>query len=408
MSKETLQKAFESGDLDDLLGDGLPYLYPTHNDGVSSYDKEVVDIVKDYLIRLLEPIAKQHGIKAEMPETLSNGKKELEKIKKDIENPKNNNEDALSDIEWKLEKVYKSLAAGWVFYFVEGSSELQYLLKNPELKSETAILLEQLEEADKKHPLEEPLRIFIGGPDDWEKQFDDSMYRLETPEEVKARVAEVKQARYEALKIASTIDHEGTFKKWWSFVNFMPETKDTFNEISDNMRKVNEKKHIVKLEGHKKDEKFYKDVLEIMKHDKTKNSYWYHGTQDAESGYSIVKQGLVMASKELGSTAYCEFTPEQLLTYSRGFAGEIGEHGVVIISQPRGEKGLPIDIVKKNNTNIEVVQSGLGGFKENTLKYMIPSKYIVGYVDKLNHKVVKNPEYFNNLQTSEPKVGLKN
>ena len=228
----------------------------------------------------------------------------------------------------------------------------------------------------------------------WEDIFNEDNYRLETTEEVQARIAETKKARYEALKMASTIDHEATFEKWWSFVNYMPETKETINEVVDKIKEAQHKQHLLKLDGFKKDEKFFNDVLEIMQHDSKKHRYLYHGTQDVEAGYSIVKQGLLMANKDLGRTAYSEFTAEQLLTYSRGFDGAIGEYGVVIIDQPLNDQKFPLDIVEKNNTDISVLQSGLGGFDQDKLKYIVPSKYIVGYVDKHNHKVVKNPEYY--------------
>ena len=389
MLTESLRNALERGDIDGILGEGLPYLYPSNSDRAE--DMEAVKAVRDYLYVLLEPIAKAKNIKPQKPETLINQQKYFEKAKNSLQNSKND-EYVLNKITNKLNMVYNSLGSGWIYNFIVGERELNDIFSNPQLKSETSLLLESWKEADKRVPLDIPQKVLMS--DDWEDVFNEDKYRLETSDEVQTRIAETKKARYEALKMASTIDHEAIFKKWWSFVNYMPETKETINEVVDKINEAQHKQHLLKLDGFKKDEKFFNDVLEIMQHDSKKHRYLYHGTQDVEAGYSIVKQGLLMANKDLGRTAYSEFTAEQLLTYSRGFDGAIGEYGVVIIDQPLNDQKFPLDIVEKNNTDISVLQSGLGGFEQDKLKYIVPSKYIVGYVDKHNHKVVKNPEYY--------------
>lgn len=389
MSSEFLQKALDEGDLRYILDEGLIHLYSSSN---RKYDVEVVEAVKDYLYRILEPIAKSNNIQVEEPTKLIDAKKELKKVKTSLAKLESDNEDFLSDMERKLTRVYNSLGRDWISEFIEGENELLSILNNPQLRSETTIMLEKWEELDKQMPLEKPLKIFVGDANDWGQLFDDNMYRLETPDEVQARIAKIKNERREELKSAAGIDNVAIFRKWWSFVNYLPKTKEIITEITDERNSIAERKHNLKFDSFKEDEQFYNELLKIMEHDKSKYKYWYHGTSDSETGYKIMQEGLVMASNDLSRTAYPEFTPEQLVTYSRGFMGEIGADGVVIIRQPLTENRRPINIVENNTSQIAVTQSGLGGFSLDPLKYLVPPQYIVGYIDKYNHKVNRNPK----------------
>lgn len=385
-----MQKALDEGNLRYILDEGLIHLYSSSSN--RKYEVEVVEAVKDYLYRILEPIAKSNNIQVEEPTKLIDAKKELKKVKTSLAKPESDNEDFLSDMERKLTRVYNSLGRDWISEFIEGENELLSILNNPQLRSETTIMLEKWEELDKQMPLEKPLKIFVGDANDWGQLFDDNMYRLETPDEVQARIAKIKNERREELKSAAGIDNVAIFRKWWSFVNYLPKTKEIITEITDELNSIAERKHNLKFNSFKKDEQFYNELLKIMEHDKSKYKYWYHGTSDSETGYKIMQEGLVMASNDLSRTAYPEFTPEQLVTYSRGLMGEIGADGVVIIRQPLTENRRPVNIVENNTSQIAVTQSGLGGFSLDPLKYLVPPQYIVGYIDKYNHKVITNPE----------------
>lgn len=390
MLSEYMQKALDEGNLRYILDEGLIHLYSSSSN--RKYELEVVEAVKDYLYRILEPIAKNNNIDVEEPTKLIDAKKELKKVKAGLVKPESDDEDFLSDMDWKLTRVYNSLGRDWISEFIEGENELVSIINNPQLRSETSIMLESWEKLDKQIPLEKPQKIFVGDANDWGQLFDDNMHRLETPDEVQARIAKIKSERREVLKAVAGIDNVAVFRKWWSFVNYLPEIKEIINEIIDEKNSVAERIHNIKFDRFKKDEKFYNDLLKIMEHDRSKYRYWYHGTSDSETGYAIMQEGLVMASSDLSRTAYLEFTPEQLVTYSRGFMGEIGMYGVVIIRQPLTENGQPINIVENNTSKIAVAQSGLGGFSQDPLKYLVPPQHIVGYVDKYNHKVNINPK----------------
>jgi len=196
-----------------------------------------------------------------------------------------------------------------------------------------------------------------------------------------------------------------TIEKWYQFIFNLREVVELSNMIIHNRNVAWDKTREVLLKSFTDDTEFYSELLKIMTHDEKNVRYWYHGTQDVESAYSILEKGLVLARPELTTTAYAEFKPDELLLYSRGLGGdilgEIGSSAVVIFKQPIDKDGQGIDIVKNNDKNVEVVQSGMGGF-EDKLKYIIPRKYIVGIVNKQDHKII----YANELVDNQ-NVGLK-
>ena len=115
----------------------------------------------------------------------------------------------------------------------------------------------------------------------------------------------------------------------------------------------------------------------------------------------IMKEGLGMMRESLSTTAYPEFSMDNVILYSRGFMGEIGSSAIVIIDEPckdnRKEK-----IVKplEKEEKIHFLPSGLQGLTGEP-HYIVDTKYIVGYVDKENKAIIFNPRYYdyNRFQT---------
>lgn len=140
---------------------------------------------------------------------------------------------------------------------------------------------------------------------------------------------------------------------------------------------------------------FFKDFKNIMNHDKEKHNYLFHGTQDLESAENIMNEGLGMMRKELSATTYSEFSMDDVILYSRGFVGEIGRDAVVIIDQPIDDDGKKKDIVKRIDEDKEIhfAPSGLQGLDGKPL-YIVDSKYIIGFVNKRDKKIVYNPKYY--------------
>ena len=188
---------------------------------------------------------------------------------------------------------------------------------------------------------------------------------------------------------------EENLRKYLKFINSAFELSE-YHELGIKMRNylynlVNKKR----LEEFYSNPEFCKDYDLIMSHDKKKNIYYFHGTQCLEDAGSIIEQGLGMMRSELSSTAYREFTKDELILYSRGFGGEIGREAVVILDAPIVD-GKEINIVEKNDfqTELNFSPSGLQGL-DGKSNYIVKPENIVGYVDKLNKKVVFNPKYRN-------------
>lgn len=85
----------------------------------------------------------------------------------------------------------------------------------------------------------------------------------------------------------------------------------------------------------------------------------------------------------------------------------IGTESVVIIDQPVID-GKKVDIVENiSGQGYEFAASGLQGINGQP-NYRINPKYIVGYVDKLNNKVIANPLYYNYEILQESLDGVEN
>ncbi len=192
------------------------------------------------------------------------------------------------------------------------------------------------------------------------------------------------------------------------FLNSYSTIKTCKNNGLKGLKKLKEISTRKKLEEFYSNKDFSENFSKIMEHDRTRHTYLFHGTQGLESAESITREGLGMMRDDLTTTTYEEFTMDQVLLYHRGgFMAQIGDDAVVIIDQPKDEDGKPINIVRKigDNEHISFTPSGLQGL-DGRPEYIIDPKYIVGYVDKRNKKIVFNPEYYDyerfELDNSEP------
>ena len=150
-----------------------------------------------------------------------------------------------------------------------------------------------------------------------------------------------------------------------------------------------------KLNSFFENKEFMTNFEKIMAHDRKKNLYLFHGTQCLEDAESIMKQGLGMMKDDLSSTSYAEFSKEDVILYSRGFGGEIGSEAIIIIDNPINEDGDRENIVEEldQNNEIDFCPSGLQGLNGRP-KYIVDTKYIIGYVNKRDKKIEFNPRYY--------------
>ena len=160
-----------------------------------------------------------------------------------------------------------------------------------------------------------------------------------------------------------------------------------------------------KLEEFYSDEDFSSNFNLIMEHDTKKCSYYFHGTQTLEDAPTIIELGLGMMRDKLTTTAYKEFTKDQVILYERGFGGEIGHEAIVIIDVPKDSNGKELDVVTKlkDSTNFPFSPSGLQGLNGKP-NYIVLPENTVGYVDKRNKQIVFNPKYKNYEQISNKHI----
>lgn len=189
-------------------------------------------------------------------------------------------------------------------------------------------------------------------------------------------------------------------KEFLKFINAIPELincRINYEKESQILQLEYQKK---KLEEFYSNEEFMKDFSKIMEHD-SNHRYWFHGTQCLEDAYSILEQGLGLMKEDISSTAYSEFTMDEVILYSRGFGGEIGRDAIVIIDMPVINNKHQ-NIVEKINidSNTNFAPSGLQGL-DGKANYIIDKKYIVGIVDKQNKKIIFNPKYYLNKQSDK-------
>lgn len=182
--------------------------------------------------------------------------------------------------------------------------------------------------------------------------------------------------------------------KYISFLEYLPQI---ISYRSKSVQTIRIKDDIVKADTINKfisNEDFIQKLNNIMEHNIAENHYYYHGTQCLEDAYSIMEQGLAMIRENLSSTAYQEMNMDQVLLYSRGLGGEIGEEVIVIIDVPI-QDNIELNVVEqmKEGHNIDFVPSGLQGLIEDG-KYIIHPKYIVGVIDKKNQTIIYNPGYY--------------
>lgn len=118
-------------------------------------------------------------------------------------------------------------------------------------------------------------------------------------------------------------------------------------------------------------------------------TYYYHGAPSVPTAQKIINEGLFMQYGEIDRTAKCELTVPEIIEYAYGHDG-VGRDAMVVIAVPDGENPV------YDNIDESVVICGTGqGYEQGNFnpKYVIPSKYIIGYIDKSSKMFVANPKF---------------
>ena len=382
---QIIKESIENNDTEALFD--LWDIYASEINENSTDNRE--SIIYNYLYNKLAPLAKDNNL-TYSTQFLDDCNSKLDILLSNFKEPK-----TIDDC-YQLETMANNILTKTQYYmaeFLPYPEEFDNVLNNPNLLSEREIQQQYLENYS---PIDlNPFFIFEHDEDGW--LIEDSK-RLETEEECKARVDKELARRQEYLAQFSNSKDDSVAKlqKWWDFINILPKLTQIRKKCSEIYTYAKVKENEIKLKNFKDDAPFYNDVLNIMEHDEHEYIYLYHGTQCIEDADAIVEKGLYMVSEYLSSTTYYEFTPEQLLLYHRGFGGEIGNDAVVIIKIPIKSliKGQDRSSVVKvlDTPSTDFAQSGLAGLNSSA-KYIIPKEYIVGYVNKRDHKIVYGEGY---------------
>ena len=384
---DRLTRAIETDDAETLL-DCLEDVYNTafEENYQGNFSQENMHGAYNHIYSKLKSIADKHQIEPQRLTLIDEIKAKIEQIKTEFYQNKD-----YERLKLEYDKLWE-ISADYIAQFIKYAEELHSVFTNPELIDRKQELLDKWAEEDKNFPLETPRMVEQLDEDGWPI---DGTEHLETEEEVNKRIEDTLKYRKNMLAKNEFGNSKELFIKWYQFICNIKELAELNQKLMENKNKTQVKIQEIKFEEFKSDTEFYDELLKIMEHDTDKEIYWYHGTQDIDSAYSIVEQGLGLARKELTTTAYNEFTPKQLLLYSRGWAGEIGSDAIVIFKQPKNEKGEYINIVNRNQEELNFTSSGLGGM-QSKLDYIIPSEYMVGIVNKRDHKIIYANELTNN------------
>lgn len=144
---------------------------------------------------------------------------------------------------------------------------------------------------------------------------------------------------------------------------------------------------------------YIKQLQDLTNHTDKDISYYYHGAPSQDIAKKILNAGLYMQYNDINRTAKKELSVSEILNYSYGH-DNVGRHAVVIIAFPNGESLVNIN----DNTDITICGTAQGLEQSDfTPKYVIPSQYIVGYIDKDAKQLIANSNYSKDLQNISEK-----
>lgn len=302
---------------------------------------------------------------------------------------------ALTEFSWMKDGIRIFFAN----YIAKLESELSNLYYEASNKQDT---VDDWDSEASYEPEDQPVIIELDEEDTWREDWEELS---SLPAEWQTTTEPVNETEQE-LEENNLTDEQ--LIELLKYVNIVGELKKCYQNCTNSYNTMATKVREKKLQEFYSDEEFTKDFTRIMDHDKSKRTFYFHGTQGLEDAYSIMEQGLGMMKEQLDTTTYKEFTMDEVILYQRGFGGEIGRYGIVIIDAPKNKEGREKNIVipKPLGYNINFCPSGLQGLSGGA-NYVVLPEYIVGIVDKAHKKIIFNPKYYNyeNLGITEEKSG---
>ena len=188
-----------------------------------------------------------------------------------------------------------------------------------------------------------------------------------------------------ALSDKNYYNREQILKNWAEFLIVLKDYIKIINEFDKCINQVSEEKMKNNLDNYYSNLDFINELEDLIDHDKNNEEYLYHATSTLEDGLNVLDKGLFMASDDLSSTTFSEFSIPDILTYEYGNDfRKVGDY-IIVIKKPNNQK-----IVRKT-TELEkqenLIMSRRIGYTNPINNYVIEPAYIVGLVDRKNQKI---------------------
>ena len=187
-----------------------------------------------------------------------------------------------------------------------------------------------------------------------------------------------------------TEEEQKKYKNELEFFMSLPKFSNMFRIKNKYIKKVYNMRNSFLIDEIKMGYPEYIEQLQELLDQKDKNvTYYYHGAQGLDDAENIINKGLYMQYNEIERAAKANLSLAQILNYSYGY-DNVGRHAVVVIAVPNGE-----NIVARNPDKNISVSGTSQGLKQGAFnpEYVIHNQYIVGYINKDEKKIIKNPNY---------------
>ena len=193
-----------------------------------------------------------------------------------------------------------------------------------------------------------------------------------------------------ALAGKDEVDKE-IVKKYTEFLISLPKYIEIMDHVVDRASNLSQKRIQMRKDRFHSKEEFIEGINNMIFHDPNSSEFLYHVPQFEEDAQKILDEGLYMYSDRISSATESELTPEGVLTHGYGNEFQYFEDYVVVIDKPINEDIIEeIPEEKRKYINIMPRRPGLANKKPT---HVIPSQYIVGYIDKEHMEIVYNPNY---------------
>ena len=180
-------------------------------------------------------------------------------------------------------------------------------------------------------------------------------------------------------------------KKYTEFLISLPKYIEIMDHVVDRASNLSKKRMQMRKDRFHSKEEFIEEINNMISHDPNSSEFLYHVPQCEEDAKNILNEGLYMYSDRMSSTTLSELTSEELLIHGYGSDFQYFEDYIVVIDKPINE-----DIIEEIPEEIREpikIYPRRSGLVNKIPTYVIPSQYIVGYIDKEHMEVVYNPNY---------------